>query len=205
MKNDYAFCEKSDISESPERINKDIAILKKAFPNALSVLPYLVKENDKGIDYFVITHGESTKYVDVKTREKGVSQYWNPSDRVDSNGMFIKEPELTLEIWSNKERREPGWTLDKEKVTDYVLYTFDPSDCQNAYIFPFKSLQETFVENYSEWVKTYRVGECTTEGKYTTVSCFVPVTVVYEAMAELARKKEKEKLYRLIVRGGNNL
>lgn len=201
----HNFNEKVIKSESGERIEKDITILEKAFPNALAVLPYLVDENDKGVDYFVIFPDGQTKYIDVKARERGVSKYWKETPFRDSNGKALNEPELTLEMWSNKEAKVVGWTFDTKKMTDYILYVFDEEDCPNAYLIPFKKLQETFKANYKDWIAKYGTKECTTDGKYTTVSCFVPVSVIHEAIGEHVKQKEKKSLYELIVRGGNRL
>jgi hypothetical protein len=128
-----------------------------------------------GIDFVATLRRGAKVNIDVKRREKGVSRFWKT------------EPELTLEQWSvcptETGSGSVGWTLDERKATDYVLYVFDISDCEVAYLIPFQLLRMAFRKNNAVWRQHFRVGRCNTDKRYETESVFVPASCVIEAVA----------------------
>ena len=181
---------KTKYEKSIERRKKDIAIIAKAF-NVPEDMVMSTNEgwDKKGIDYVVLLRDGRSAYIDVKYREKGVSKFWNHTYKC-KDGRTIKQPELTLEILSNVERNTPGWTLDMNKFTDFVLFVFDESDCENAYIFKFLELRDVLIQYMREWEREFRIGESYTpfcsehpeRGGYHTQSMFVPICTVLKAL-----------------------
>lgn len=159
-----------------ERQSRDIAILQSHFPKAASVRKTDMKEDRAGIDYIVTLNKGAEIGVDAKTRFQGCSRFWK-------NGI----PELALEIWSNKEEKILGWTLDTKTNVDYILFSFDPADSGNCYVIPFQLLQKAFWENGKSWVHEYRIRTQYNKGYYgewTSWSVFVPAPVVLEAVSQ---------------------
>ncbi len=138
-----------------------------------------------GIDFIAKLRGGAILNVDVKRRAKGVSRHWKPSPTGEI------EPELTLEYWSvcpkDGQGGKVGWTLDESKLTDYILYVFDPADTQEAFLLPFQLLRIAFRKNLKQWGESFRVGKCSTESRYETESYFVPAWCVLEAISSEMR------------------
>lgn len=136
-------------------------------------------QDRNGIDFVAHLRRGAEVFIDVKRREKGVSRYWTSG------------PELTIERWSvcpsDTMRGVLGWTLDERKQTDYVLYLFDRDDCDEAFLIPFQLLRLAYRNNGRDWHGAYRVGRCSTDGRYETESVFVPANVVLNAVGEEMR------------------
>ncbi|GAG80286.1 unnamed protein product, partial [marine sediment metagenome] len=160
--------------------------LEKYFTNASAITKSIqLKDEKKGIDFFVCMNSGKKIKVDAKFREKGASIWWK-------NG----EEELALEIWSIKpktyynftnltSKQQLGWTLDDSKETDYILYVFNEADSKNIFIFDFELLKNALQAHGREWIKQYKhVQQRTNAGAYTWVSevVFVPISVVQNAI-----------------------
>jgi len=188
--NNYRFQERLEWSKG--RLGEtDIDTIRNVLSGCVCVEEAPVDIDKLGIDYIATLRLGSKIHLDVKRRERGVSRYWDG------------EPELTLEQWSvcpsGSLRGVVGWTLDESKATDYVLYTFDPSDCGTAYLIPFQLLRMAYLHNNGAWRQRYKIGRCTTDGRYETESVFVPCSKVLEAVSAEMRlhdTRRKTEQYR---------
>ena len=172
--NEYAFKERLDWSKGNAGANDAETIM--TLLSGCALVEAASKELDKkGIDFVATLRRGATVNIDVKRREKGVSRYWKG------------EPELTLEQWSvcpsETHTGVVGWTLDERKQTDYVLYVFDKSDCELAFLLPFQLLRMAFRRNNKTWRDHFRVGRCSTENRYETESVFVAASCVVDAIS----------------------
>ena len=163
--------EKFGYSISSQQI-KDIGIIKRHLPGCISVEKTGEDLDRKGIDYIATLRGGATVLVDAKTRMPGSKQYWK-------NG----EVELALETWSVVESKKPGWPFKQDSNVDYILYTFDSSDWDKCYFFPFQLLRKAFIQHYNEWIEKY--GRKTQVSNSWTSECiFVPASVIVSAVSE---------------------
>ena len=150
----------------------DIELLKQYIPDSVSVVKTNVEQDKKGIDYVVTLNGGATINIDAKTREPGCSKYW-----------INKQPELALEIWSVKEKKIIGWTLNTKTQVDYILYTFAREDCASFFLLPFQLLRKAFKQHGREWVNAYKSKLQKNKGYYSE-AVFVPANVVLQAVSD---------------------
>ena len=154
------------------------SVIKKYFPKCKTVIKADIEQDKKGADYIATLEGGAVIYIDVKTRVKGASRYWQ-----------YGEPELALESHSVVEKEKIGWTFSDSAITDYVMFTFDPSDTELFYIFPFQQLRRAFWQNFKEWKAAYGLKEQVSDNWH-SAAVFVPVPVVIKAMTKLMILKE---------------
>lgn len=173
----YDFSERYNMSTQTEQLETDIATLRAYFPDVADVKKTDAAYDKRGIDYIVTLKSGAKIGVDVKTREKGCSRYWE-------NG-----PEIALETWSQKwpdyedRQNKVGWTIDTNKRCHYVMFKFDPSDSTIVYILPFQQLNMAFRRNKDVWYSTYHHAYQTqAQANYESECIFVPVDVVIEAV-----------------------
>lgn len=174
----YSFQERLQFSQGARK-HSDLATIMALLDGCSTVTANQSTGNDNGIDYIATLRRGTEVFIDAKTREKGCSRYWKN-----------KEPELAIETWSAmpggkfdtpKSRAKAGWTLDESKATDMILYTFDRSDCETAFLLPFQPLRMAARRMIGHWVCQYKVGVQTSES-WQSQSVFVPATVVIAAM-----------------------
>jgi hypothetical protein len=170
----------------------DAETIKALIPGCVTVEAATEELDRKGIDYVATLRRGATVNIDIKAREIGVSRYWKATGAPLFGNATAKEPELTLEQWSvMPEKYRPGkagWTLDESKLTDYVLYLFDPADTTEVFLLPFQLLRAAFRRNVEAWRMNFRVGVCTSNGgAWSTESVFVPAWCVIDAIASEMR------------------
>lgn len=179
---EYDFDEQLAFSKAA-RQESDTATLSVLFPKSVSVVKTGTVEDRNGVDYVVTLRRGAQLLVDAKARSKGCSRYWNG------------DPEVALEEWSvrpggryqtPRDRAKVGWTLDESKDVDLILFTFDPSDHEYAYVRPLPILREAFRRNIRSWQRHYRTD--TQNSRRWESSCvFVPLSVVDRAMVDVSR------------------
>ena len=124
MSREYDFAERLAFSRGiAETTHPDTII--KLIPGCVDVQRTSKTEDRRGIDFKAILRRGAELNIDIKSREKGCSKFWQPY----RFGQGI-EPELALEKYSvappsaieNPIVEEPktGWTLDESKETDYT-------------------------------------------------------------------------------------
>lgn len=103
------------------------------------------KINDKsGIDWWA--EHSSGKMIAIDLKVNRVE--WKPHIKSGD-----KRTCLPLETWSNVERKNVGWTLQPEKKTDYVLWTFQ--DTGRWCLVPFLMLCRVFRDKKDEWMQDF--------------------------------------------------
>lgn len=137
------------------------------------------QQDRRGIDYIATLDSGVEVRIDPKSRDAGASQYWT---RHNDDECI---PDLALEDWSvvpdNRQQGVIGWTLDKRKETDLVLFTFDPTDTDRCYIVSFQLLRVAFERHKILWLKQYWDAPQPNNG-WTSHCVFVPVNVVFRAI-----------------------
>ena len=174
----YEFFERLNMSMQGLQLETDINTLQAYFPDVSCVQKTNIQQDKSGIDYIVTLKTGVQIGVDVKTRDKGCSKYWN-------NG-----PEIALEIWSEnwpdwaKRENKVGWTVDSTKRCDYVMFKFEPTDSKLVYIMPFQQLNKAFRKHMREWDKRgyRRAKQKQKNAAYYSECMFVPVKVVIDAV-----------------------
>ena len=120
----------------------------------------------KGVDSLVYTtHSDEPIKVEEKVREGE----WS---------------DILLEAWSSREDKVLGWTLDKSKVTDELMYVFIKGDYRYGYVINFEELRSAFWANGSEWAEEFSTKDSYNYG-YTSVNIPVPVFVLAKACPSL--------------------
>lgn len=136
-----------------------------------------------GVDYVATLRNGATILIDAKTRTPGAAKYWRHG------------PELALEMWSVKangkywtKTPKVGWTLCESKNVDYILFTFDPSDSKDVFLYPYQLLRMTFRRMVNQWFKSYKT-DVQDSGSWESECVFVPESVVWAALRDSMRTK----------------
>lgn len=167
----YVFADCLAASLQQSNVEAEIAAISAFFPDAV-VEPIEGSGNDGGIDYVASLGNDHPIRVDAKRRTPRCGRYWQQG-----------EEELALELWSDKNRRIVGWTLDPSKRTEYVLFTFDPTDSMRLFLIAFQLLRRAFQKYGPRWSEKYRRA-CQDNGRWISECVFVPVSVVRAAVHE---------------------
>lgn len=152
----------------------DLLTIKNMIDGCASVEKTDSQMDRAGVDYIATLRKGATILIDAKTRTPGCSKYWR-------NG-----PELALEVWSVKPENgatgKAGWTVCEAKNVDYIFFTFDLSDSDNVFLYPYQLLRMTFRQNYPIWkTQGYKV-DTQSSGSWKSECIFVPESVVWAAM-----------------------
>jgi hypothetical protein len=155
-------------------------LLRSWLPGCINVRRSTTKDDRNGIDYWAELRGGARIGIDHKIREPGCRRYWKKGC-----------PDLPMELWSvfpeGGRSGVIGWTLSEEKNTDYVLFTFDKSDTDQAFLLPFQLLRIAFLNHYSEWCSQYlQPPQKSIRGnsRWRSQAAFVPSPVVLLAVNE---------------------
>lgn len=177
------------------REKTDIETLRSMIPGAVRVEKTDTDTDKLGIDYRVRLRRGAVINVDAKARDAGCSRYWTDRRHGASKG----EPDLALEIYSvvpnNGKRGKVGWTLNESSDVDLILFTFDPSDYEFAFLVGFQNLRIAFREFLPLWMKWYPPPPPQNSGGWMSQCIFVPETVVHQAMWDACTKKVWKELY----------
>jgi hypothetical protein len=196
---DYGF--EAKLATSRERSDFDKWAITSLLPDCETVIEGTEAEDKAGIDYYAILTSGRRVPIDAKSRKAGSRRYWKT------------EPELPMERYSvcptANTSGKVGWTLDASKLTEYILFTFDPDDSRSAYLLPFQQLRSAFLRWGAAWKATYGKGgdwfyESSNGGAWTSAAVFVPVSVVTEAVrGEMALSLNEPVCARCGVSGAN--
>lgn len=176
---DYNF--DKELATSRTRSEIDKWAIEQLLPDCIDVRSGTTEDDRAGIDYFGLLKDGREVPIDAKSRRPGSSKYWKG------------EPELPMERWSvcpsERHGGTVGWTLDRNKATEYILFTFDPADSRLAYLVPFQLLRAAFLRWGKPWLELYgRDGdwfyESSNGGEWTSAALFVPASVVIEAVRD---------------------
>ena len=88
--------------------------------------------------------------------------------------------DILLEVWSDHERRMPGW-IGKDLACDFIAYAIIPT--QTCYLLPFQTLRAAWRINRRKWWTNNRLKPAQNIG-YETVSVGVPVAELMTALSD---------------------
>jgi hypothetical protein len=99
---------------------------------------------------------------------------------VDEKVRFKDYGDILLEVFSDYDRRTPGW-VGKDLACDYIAYAVIP--LKVCYLLPFQTLRRAWQANRIEWVKKYPLTPAD-NGTYRTFSVGVPKPVLFGALRD---------------------
>jgi len=176
----YSFAEMLKYSRGV-REQSDALTIQAMISGCETVVKTGTADDKAGVDYIATLRGGATVLIDAKTRTAGCSRYWRQG------------PELALEKWSvlpggkySTPQGKTGWTLCETKNVDYILFTFDPSDSVEVFLYPYQLLRMTFRRMLPQWWKTYKKDTQESDG-WESQCVFVPESVVWSAMRDSMR------------------
>jgi len=143
-----------------------LEIYKQAFPTLESCVDHRQdgEHQRAGIDRSLILSNSKQILIDEKVRWKSYG-------------------DIALEYWSDKARRIPGWVC-KPLRADYICYAVAPIG--QAYLLPVQQLQQAWTRYAEVWTTAY--DDCNAYNRnYVTVSCPVPIPVLFKAIGECLR------------------
>lgn len=141
------------------------------------------REDDmRGVDFWV-NHQSGRFGVDVKIMS---------TDPIQNYGRET----LVLEQFSDVNKNSPGWTLDREHITDLVVWYFVPT--ARIFVLDYRVLREAFITNVTEWSHTHQVlkDQLTDMGTHIRVSraIRIPVPVILHAMQRFGNYRNGVKV-----------
>jgi hypothetical protein len=143
-----------------------LEIYRKAFPTMQAAIDHRQdgEHQRAGIDRSVILASSKQILIDEKVRWKAYE-------------------DIALEYWSDRDRQLPGWVC-KPLRADFICYAVAPMG--RAYLLPVPQLQQAWESYGDRWRERYK--DCNAYNKrYVTVSCPVPVAVLFKAIGECLR------------------
>lgn len=169
----YGFQDRLDMSQGISESKNIGDILVGNVAGAVSVRKSTETEDRNGTDWWVKLENGHEVSVDCKVRQQDWAYKPKPNTADD----------LALETWSVIEKRVIGWTRDKSKRTDYVLWFWIESG--RWCLVPFSLLCQSFDSRWRDWRKTYKTAvQKTTRsyGSYHSECVFVPRREVWAAI-----------------------
>jgi hypothetical protein len=157
----YEFHEKLKASEGVCESASIESIVLSSIAGAVSVVKSTECDDRNGTDWWVECENNNRLSIDAKVRD----QDWSRKGHDD----------LALETFSVVEKNIYGWTLDKTKRTDFILWLW--KDTGRWCMVPFPMLCTVFHENLAAWVAKYKVARQFTPrvgGGYHSECVFVP-------------------------------
>lgn len=149
----------------------DFCILQSHIPKCERIEKTDIAMDKSGVDYIAHLRDGSTVTIDAKARKPGASRFWK-------NG----EPDLALEQYSVCESKVVGWLFKDSNIhPDYILFTFDKSDCDKYYFIPFVLLQKAAWRNWKRWERQFQLLKQPNRG-YHSSALFVPASIVCDAV-----------------------
>lgn len=141
-------------------------IYQKAFPSMVACIDHRQdgEHQRAGIDRSLVLENSKQILIDEKARYKAY-------------------PDIALEYLSNAQRNVPGWVC-KPLRADFICYAILPTG--KAYLLPVPQLQQAWVRHGESWKASYFNPPAENYG-YKTISCAVPVPVLFKAIGDCLR------------------
>ncbi len=117
------------------------AACRKMMGPMVPVVTSTVKQNKQGIDCFF---GDPNQGGHLKIEAKMYRGEWRG----------VGKTPVFLEIWSCIERKQPGWTLDPSKVTDFVIFVWKGN--RRFIVVDYKNLRRWFRTNLAALLEDVR-------------------------------------------------
>ncbi len=179
----YSFTEMLDYSRGV-REQTDALTIQSMIDGCTQVVKTDVHDDRAGVDYVATLRKGASILIDAKTRTPGCSRHWRQG------------PELALEIWSvmpggkygiPDDRKKVGWTLCETKSVDYILFTFDPADSSEVFLYPYQLLRMTFRRMLTRWQQQGYKSDTQDSGMWQSQCVFIPESVVWGALRDSMR------------------
>jgi hypothetical protein len=157
---EYEFDERLGLSQGVSAGANVADILRSNMPSVVAVHAAHESNDRNGTDYWAETSNGKMLSVDCKIRTAD----WAPKG----------EDDIALETWSVVEKQVVGWTRDRKKQTDYVLWLW--TDTGRWCLVPFPMLCRVFEQNWKIWKQQYKTKQQFTpnHGGYHSECTFVP-------------------------------
>lgn len=102
-------------------------------------------EDMQGVDYYAQRGKLPEIGFDVKHREVCPIEKW-------------KRDDACIEYWSQwygskNPKNKPGWTVDRNKLCTYIIYTWPASGGRRFWIVPYHALNAAACENFHKWTQ----------------------------------------------------
>lgn len=147
MNNAYSFEQMLSFSLN-KSFRREEQVIKQMIHGCVKVDRATKGQDKSGIDFWAILESGRKIGVDAKSRQQGCSKYWRQG------------PEVALELWSVKDtlgnNRSIGWTLDQNKDTELILFTFDISDSEMCFLVSFQLLRTAFQRYGKLWSRKFK-------------------------------------------------
>ena len=141
-------------------------ILMANIPGAITVTRAELAEDKQGTDWWVKC--QSGQVISVDSKVRSIDYALEGKD------------DLALETWSAVELGKMGWTRNKSKRTDYILWWWN--DTKRWCLIPFQMLCSVFTKKWGDWCTEYPKAQQYTKtsyGGYHSECVFVPRAVVW--------------------------
>ena len=179
MVHDFDFNQQLGMSEGRSNGKDSKNIFYHVFANTIRIEKSELYDDMKGVDYWLSQKAGNRIGVDVKRR------------KVDYFALK-GEDDIALETYSDVEKKKIGWTLDKRKMTDYVLWIWE--DTGRYLVLPFPPLCTVFTSHVEEWKKSYKpIKQRSNEGQWYSECMFVSRLVVRRAINEVSGLSTKPR------------
>ncbi len=168
---DFDFLEQRKTADTDLARSLILKHLRQRFPEVLSIQRAALENDKQGADFILEFRHCQFRLVDAKVRSKDYAR--------------LGQPDICLEIWSNEQRKVPGWAIDDSKLTDYVLFAW--TDTERAALFDYRMLRAVVKAHISAWQRSYRTAQQRTthaSGSFTSSVIFVPGASLAEAIAD---------------------
>lgn len=172
----YDFVEQLNFSNGVELSDSLLGHIVASIPRATGHRAATKDEDLSGTDVWIDRRDLPPVSVDFKHRS------FCPIDRWGKDDACIE----TCSVFRDGKRIKPGWTLDKTKRTDLVVYTWPAANGQRRFwILWFPFLCQAATLNHHVWNHIY--GEMPTSNNgYQTLNIYVPRIVIAKAMKSLS-------------------
>lgn len=144
------------------------SVLLSQIPGSVSVAQAATVNDKQGVDWWVEMSTARHLAVDAKVRGN------------DWAAAHPDEDDLALESWSVVEQQIVGWTRDKNKRCDYILWLW--KDTGRFCLIPFPMLCAVFSEHWNDWKQQFKTRQQFTPrsgGGYHSECIFVPRRVIW--------------------------
>lgn len=165
----YDFGERLRMSHGHSANASVQSVLLRNIPSACRVVRASESDDKHGIDWWVECVSQRSVSVDCKVRSRDYA-----ADGKD---------DLALETFSVIEAGLVGWTRDRSKQTDYVLWLWQ--DTGRWLLVPFQLLCGVFEKNWQDWASEYQTARQRSSGygkTWQSECVFVPRRIIWAAI-----------------------
>lgn len=154
-----------------------------ALPTSTGYEKATLADDRSGTDYWLHRKdGLRSLSVDLKNRGFCPIEKFGSDDACIETTSVYQGP--AGNSWSDKHRRKVGWTIDENKQTDYVVYTWPEGTARRYWIVPYPFLQAASIRWWRQWAIDYGEKPAVNE-TYLTLSVYPPRQVIAKAMRSL--------------------